>query len=369
MNYKAINTPALLIDHEAMNENLQKMQKYADMHRVNLRPHTKTHKTPELALMQQKYGCAGIAVAKVGEAEVMAAAGLTDIFIANEIVGAQKYKRIQKLAETVEISFGLDSVAQAEMVENAFADCDKSAQMLIEIEVGERRYGIVTEDEFQKLLDYLKKCPHIHLRGVFSHDGDSYSAPDIETACKRSVIAQQRTLRFAAMARSAGFDIDVVSIGSTPSLANGSNILEGITEIRPGTYIFMDASQANATNHEWKCAATVLATVMSKPTPERVILDVGAKGLTMQSRNEGICAVEGLGNVIDYANTHIDLMYDEHAIIYNRAFHDAVKIGDVVRVVPIHICPVVNLYDHLYLIDKNGEVEKKMNVLCRGKLQ
>ena len=370
MNYKELDTPVLIIDHKGMEENLRKMQDYADRHHVGLRPHTKTHKTPELALKQKEFGCAGITVAKVGEAEVMAEAGLTDILIANEIVGEKKYQRIQKLAENgIDIKFGLDSIAQAEMIEKSFTKASKPAQCVIEIEVGERRSGIVEEDECQKLLDYLKNCPHIHLKGVFSHDGDSYSAPDIETARRRSVIAQERTLKFANMCKDNGFDISIVSIGSTPSLANDSEILEGITEIRPGTYPFMDASQANATNNTWNCAATVLATVMSKPTEERVILDVGAKGLTMQSRSEGICAVEGVGTLIDYPGTHIDLMYDEHAIIYNKKFHDAVEVGDKVRIVPVHICPVVNLYDEMYLVDENGEVEKELTIACRGKLQ
>ena len=369
MNYKELDTPSLIVDRKQMVKNLKRMQEYADAHHVGLRPHTKTHKTPALALLQKEYGCSGITVAKVGEAEVMAAAGLTDIFIANEIIGEEKYKRIQKLAETVNISFGLDSIAQAEMVDKAFSNCDKPAQCVIEIEVGERRSGVVEEEECRKLLNFLKTCKHIYLKGVFSHDGDSYSAPDIETARRKSVIAQQRTLKFADMARAAGFDITVVSIGSTPSLANESEILDGITEIRPGTYIFMDASQTNATDHTWSCAAFVLATVMSLPTPERVILDVGAKGLTMQSRNEGICAVKGLGDLIDYPGTHIAQMYDEHAIIYNKEFHDAVKVGDVVRIAPVHICPVVNLYDELYLIDENGNIEKSLPVLCRGKLR
>lgn len=370
MNYKELDTPALLISEKIMKENLKKMQQYADSHHVGLRPHTKTHKTPELALLQEQYGCSGITVAKVGEAEVMAAAGLKDIFIANEIIGKNKYKRIQKLmSEGVELSFGLDSVTQADMIEKAFADYDRPAQVVIEIEVGEKRSGVVEEEECRKLLQFLKKCPHIHLKGVFSHDGDSYSAPDVETCLRKSVIAQERTLKFADMARKMGFDISVVSIGSTPSLANNSEIIDGITEIRPGTYIFMDASQGNATGNMSCCAATVLATVMSKPTEERVILDVGAKGLTMQSRSEGICAVDGMGIILEYPETHIDLMYDEHAIIYDKAFHDAVEVGDVVRIIPVHICPVVNLYDQLYLISEDGEVLKTMDISCRGKLQ
>lgn len=369
MKYIELDTPSLVVDRKGMEENMKRMQAYADRHHVGLRPHTKTHKTPALALRQIELGCAGITVAKVGEAEVMAAAGLTDIFIANEPVGEKKFQRIQKLAETIDISFGLDSIAQAELIEASFAKASKPAQCVIEIEVGELRSGVVEEEECQKLLDYLKKCSHIHLKGVFSHDGDSYSAPDVETALKKSVIAQERTLKFAKMCRDNGFDISVVSIGSTPSLANDSEILEGVTEIRPGTYPFMDASQANATNNRWNCAATVLATVMSKPTEERVILDVGAKGLTMQSRSEGICAVEGMGNILEYPGTHIKLMYDEHAIIYDKKFHDAVKVGDKVRIIPVHICPVVNLYDKMNIIGEDGEVEEVLDIACRGKLQ
>lgn len=371
MHYRELDTPALLISKETMEENLRKMQCYADSHKVGLRPHTKTHKTPALALLQEKYGCRGITVAKVGEAEEMAAAGLKDIFIANEIAGLKKYRRIQKLAQTIDISFGLDSIAQAKMVEEAFGDQEKPAEVLIEIEVGENRSGMVEEEEFGKLLTFLKDCKHIHLRGVFSHDGDSYSAPTVEVCLEKSIKAQERTLFFARAAREMGFDISVVSIGSTPSLSNESDILEGVTEIRPGTYIFMDASQANAVNggNRSCCAATILSTVISRPTKERVILDVGAKGLTMQSRSQGICAVEGLGSILEYPLTHISLMYDEHAIIYDRAFRDAVKVGDKVRIIPVHICPVVNLYDRAYLIGEDGEVEKELSIACRGKLQ
>lgn len=369
MKYVELDTPALLINQVIMENNLKKMQTYADTHKVNLRPHTKTHKMPQLALLQEKFGCKGITVAKVGEAETMAAAGLEDIFIANEIVGDIKLARIQKLAESIDISFGLDSIAQAELVEKAFHGVPKKAEVLIEIEVGENRSGIIEEAEFQELLNYLKKCENIHLKGVFSHDGDSYSAATREACCEGSVKAQRRTLAFAEIARLNGFDISVVSIGSTPSLANGSDILDGVTEIRPGTYILMDASQGNAVDDMSCCAATILASVMSKPTEERVILDVGAKGLTMQKRTEGICATPGLGTIYEYPNTHIDQVYDEHAIIYDRTFHDSVNIGDKVRIIPVHICPVVNLYDKAYLINDKDEIVEVLQVACRGKLQ
>lgn len=369
MHYTQLDTPSLVVSKKEMIHNLTKMQSYADGHGVKLRPHTKTHKCPELAVLQCELGASGVTVAKVGEAEEMAKAGIRDIFIANEIVGEQKYQRIMKLAETVDISFGMDSVAQAEMVEKAFSSAVKPAQVVIEIEVGENRSGIIEEEDFIKLLNYLKTCAHIQLRGVFSHDGSSYGEPTRQEALRKSVQAQERTLHFAQIAKDFGFSISVVSIGSTPSLANDSAIVPGVTEIRPGTYIFMDASQANAVAEDYRCAASVLATVISRPTDERVILDVGAKGLTMQSRKEGICAVEGLGQIVEYPGTTIDLMYDEHAIIYNKVFRDQVKIGQVVRIIPVHICPVVNLYEELYLLDEQGDVCQTISIGCRAKLR
>lgn len=368
MNYKELDTPALVIDKDIMMDNLKFMQDYADRKKVALRPHTKTHKMPKLALLQESLGAKGITVAKVGEAEVMAAAGLKDIFIANEIVGDSKLERIRKLAESVEISFGLDSIPQAEMIEKVFQGAAKPAQVLIEIEVGENRSGIIEEEDYLELLEYLKKCPSIHLKGIFSHDGNSYQAENVEECRKIHLTAQKRTLHFARLAEEAGMKLETVSIGSTPSMMHDFPILDGVTEIRPGTYIFMDASQANAYGSLERNAATILTTIISRPTPERVITDVGAKGITAQTRSKGFCATRGLGLIKGWPEVEIFDVYDEHAIIYNKKFRDGVKVGDKVEIIPNHICPVVNLHEKAYLIS-NSEVLDVIDVECRGKLQ
>lgn len=370
MKYTELDTPAMLIDREIMMDNIHFMQDYADRNHVALRPHTKTHKTPRLARLQEEAGAKGITVAKVGEAEVMAANGLRDIFIANEIVGDVKLQRIRRLMEEgIEISFGLDSIAQARMIQRNFEGASKPAQVLVEIEVGENRSGVIEKEDFQNLLLYVKEnCPDIHFKGIFSHDGSSYNAADLEACRKIDLTAQKRTLEFAQLAQSLGMKPETVSIGSTPSLMHDFPILPGVTELRPGTYILMDASQANAYGSQDRCAASVLATVMSKPTPERVILDVGAKGITMQTRTKGICAVEGMGCIKEFPGTTIFDVYDEHAIIYSRDMHDHVEIGDKVRIIPVHICPVMNLYEKAYLISGDQVVEE-LPVLCRGRLQ
>ena len=364
-----LDTPSLIIDEAIMLDNIKFVQDFADKHHVNLRPHTKTHKMSELALLQEKYGAKGVAVAKVGEAEVMAASGLKDIFIANEIVGETKWERIRAIMKKgVKLTFGLDSIDQAEQVEASFAKAGMTAQVLVEIEVGEIRSGVNELEEFAGLLDYLEKCTHIQLEGLFSHDGNSYGAKDIAAVRESAVNAQRRTLDFAQLAREKGFPCHIISYGATPTIMNDVEILPGITELRLGTYIFMDASQAEAIGTQKRCAATVLATVMSRPTKDRVILDVGAKGLTMQSRTEGICAVEGRGSMLDYPGVHINNMFDEHAIVYSESFREAVKLGDKVRIIPVHICPVVNLYHEAYLV-KGEDVVKTLKIDCQGKLR
>ena len=368
MNYLKLDTPALIIDREIMIDNCKWIQNYANKYNVALRPHTKTHKMPKLALLQEELGAKGITVAKVGEAEVMAANGLKDIFIANEIVGEIKLKRIRELANTINISFGLDSVAQADMIEKVFEGSEKPAVVLIEIEVGENRSGVIEESNFIEILNYLKECKNIYLKGVFSHDGGSYAAESVDECKEIHITAQKRTLVFVQIAKEMGFQLETVSIGSTPSMLHEFPILEGITEIRPGTYIFMDASQANAYGSLERNAATILTTVISLPTSERVITDVGAKGITAQTRTKGLCATRGLGLIKGWPEVSIYDVYDEHTIIYNKEFHDALSVGDKVEIIPNHICPVVNLHETAYLIS-DGEVVDEIPVACRGKLK
>ena len=180
--------------------------------------------------------------------------------------------------------------------------------------------------------------------------------------------AQLRTLHFADLAAQHGMPCKTVSYGATPTFMNHVKLLPGITELRPGTYALMDASQGHAIGTLDRCAATVLASVISKRTATRTILDVGAKGLTMQSRTEGICATPGKGTIDGSEDVHIEKVFDEHAILNNKAFHDSVQVGDKVRILPVHICPVCNLYETAYLID-GDEVVGELPIACRGKLQ
>lgn len=366
--YTIVDTPALLIDKDILINNIQYMQGVADKLGVILRPHIKTHKMPEIAKMQIAKGAVGIAVAKVEEAEVMVDNGIDNIFIANEIVGRSKIERIKELSKKNTITFGIDNMYQVDQIDAVFSEDGIIAQVLIEIEIGENRSGVIEVADFIKLIEFIKTKKHIKLKGIFSHDGHSYHAKSIAELEAIYYKGQRRTLEFVTIAKSLGQTLEVVSIGSTPPFMFDFELLEGITEIRLGTYALMDTAQANIIGTYKKCAATVITTVISKPTSMRVITDAGAKALTAQSRSGGLCTTKGKGYIKDSNSIFVDQVFDEHGIIYNKDLHDAVDIGDKIEIVPNHICPVCNLYNQAYLVSK-GKVITILDIAARGMLR
>ncbi|MDK2823211.1 MAG: hypothetical protein PWQ67_1478 [Clostridia bacterium] len=362
-----LDTPVLLIEKEIMQKNLRDMQVKANKSGVNLRPHTKTHRTPAIAKMQVEAGAKGITVAKVGEAEVMAEAGLKDIFIANEIYGKQKMERLKEVAKKVRVSIGVDNKEQVMALSEVFTDAGFPIEVLIEVEIGEKRSGLVPGEELVELAKFITNTPNVKFKGIFSHEGHTYGASSPEECVQLFKKSQEDTLYAAELIRKAGIELEVISMGATPSLMLGE-ILPGITEIRPGTYILMDAAQGHAINDYSRCAITVLATVVSKPTPERVVLDTGVKALTAFTRNKGICFTPGFGIVKGFEDLRLDKLYDEHGLINNREASEKLKIGDKVEIIPNHVCPTCNLYDKIYLI-KDDMVIDELPILCRGKSQ
>lgn len=360
-------TPCLLIDRERTLDNIHMMQERADELGLKLRPHIKTHRMPYFAKLQVEAGAAGIACAKIGEAEVMADAGINDIFIANEVIGLDKYERLRDLHRRIHVRIGIDNKVQLAQMEEIFAEEEKPLEVLIEYEVGEVRSGIVEDDQLVDLVEAIKRCKHVVLKGIFSHEGHTYKADDIDDCVRKAKIAYERTVRAANLIREMGVEIDTVSIGATPSIMNGA-YLEGITELRLGTYIFFDVGQSKAINDFSHCAATVLASVISKPHGERVVMDSGAKALVSQNRPTGICATRGFGAIKGAEHINIENLFDEHAVLNSAEFRDKVEIGDKVEVIPSHICPTVNLYDEAYLVS-GGKVLGTLPVECRGKSQ
>lgn len=370
MDLMELETPALLIEENIMKTNIRKMQEIADGWKVDLRPHTKTHKSTYIARHQKKAGAVGITVAKVSEAEVFADDGCTDIFISSEIVSRQNYEKIEEmLRRGVDLTFAVDSIDGLRSVHSHFSSL-LPAQVLIEIDCGEQRTGVSDTHTFKALLDFIQDSKHITLRGIFGHEGHAYRAENERTVISIFRETQSIMARYAAIASHRNIVLERISIGSTPSIllaaARNEKLNPAITEIRPGTYVYMDVGQAMATGDCSSCAATVLTRVISKPTPSRVVGDSGAKALTMQTRDTGVCRTPGKGCIFGMEDVHVTNLYDEHTVIENEQFSSRIALGDIFRIVPNHICPAVNLYDHFYIV--NGmRVIQKLKVDARGK--
>ena len=363
--YSSLETPSLLIDRDIAVANIEMMQKKADSLGLKLRPHIKTHRMPYFAKLQMEAGACGIACAKIGEAEVMADHGISDIFIANEVIGEDKYERLKELHRRVHVRIGIDNEVQLAQMEKVFATEERPLEVQIEYEVGEVRTGVTNDEQLISLVNVIKQCEHVVLKGIFSHEGHTYKADNIEDCCEKAKIAYEKTVRAANIIRDLGVDIDTVSIGATPSVMNGHSF-EGITELRLGTYVFFDVGQSKAINDFSHCAATVLASVISKPQDNRVVLDTGAKALVSQNRAVGICATAGFGAIKGAEDITIENLFDEHGVLNNEKFKNLVNVGDKVEVIPSHVCPTVNLYDTAYLVS-GGKVIETLPITCRGK--
>jgi D-serine deaminase-like pyridoxal phosphate-dependent protein len=364
--FRDIDTPALIIDRDVMLRNLKEMQQRADRMGVALRPHTKTHKMPALARLQLELGAGGIAVAKLGEAEAMADAGIDDIFVANVLYGEIKLQRLLRLARRVKIRVGVDCTEQADSLQAAFAGESAPLEVLMEIDVGEKRSGVDSPARIEALGRHMKGLGALRLCGVFSHEGQLYQAQSRKEIVEATQDCHRKTVQAAAILRGLGHPARTVSVGSTPSLMQ-TDAANGVTEIRPGTYIFMDAAQCAASGGLDRAAATVLATVISRPAQGRVVLDCGAKALTAQQRSKGLCATPGYG-LVKGTDVRIARLYDEHGVVEDTGLWETVRVGDKLEIIPNHICPVVNLYDEAYVVFEDRVVEV-LSVACRGRIQ
>lgn len=380
MILESLSTPSLLIDKTRLDANLRRMQDRAEANDVALRPHTKTHKSIDLARKQLDFGSRGIAVAKVGEAEVFAAAGFDDIRIAYLVIGDEKLARIARMLEKTRISFCVDSIEGARRASDYFAEHGLTAEVLVEVDCGYGRCGVFWDEtqsvEFAKTVSAM---PGLQLVGILTHAGHSYAGPKSDEETKegalRRVSAEERDrmTEFAARLAEAGvpqarpdgnFEI---SIGSTPSMRyfeNRSTRGFCVTEIRPGNYVFNDRIQVSLEVAEWTdCALTVQTTVISvhrnRDGSERIFLDAGKKVFT----SDGAPLMEGFGTILYNSRTMDPLPHamitgfsEEHGWVRVRG-GSTLRIGDRVRVVPNHACVAVNTQKSLYVVDGDEIVD------------
>jgi D-serine deaminase-like pyridoxal phosphate-dependent protein len=358
-----LDTPALLIDLEKLEYNLKFMQEVADQAGVKLRPHFKTHKSVDVAKMQLELGACGITVAKVSEAEAILREGISDVFIATQVVGPEKLRKLCMLSKENNIRLAIDSIDHVEHMITVFGDVKEiPIGLMIEIDTGLNRCGVKPGEEALLLAEeIMSKFPQTRIVGIFTHEGMVYNSETHEQLRQTAKLAQVNMIETGNLLKEKlGISCEV-SIGCTLAVLGGE-ILPGITEIRPGTYVFYDGQHAGFFGHTDFCAATILSVITTKKGNERVVADAGAKSFTIDRKTKGICASNGIGRIKQQPHRVIERLSDEHAVIIPG---DSIEIGDLIEIIPNHICPSVNLYDWAFGI-RNGIVEKMIPISARG---
>jgi D-serine deaminase-like pyridoxal phosphate-dependent protein len=364
MNYKELSTPALTIDLTVLESNLDRMAAYCREHGLGLRPHTKTHKTPEVARMQMEHGAAGLTVAKVGEAEVMAGAGHDEILIAYPIWGAEKLRRIAALAREHSILLSLDSEATAECLSQAASSAGATVGVLVEFDAGLRRCGVPPGPECLELARKVEKMPGLKFKGLMTFPGNIWGTEEDREKEVKSVA--ERFEKALEPFRKAGMEVEIVSGGSTPS-ALESHEIPGLTEIRPGTYAYNDLNTyfQGACRLE-DCAARVVTTVVSTAVPGRAMIDAGSKTLSSDALGSG--PATGHGYVVEAPDTALIKVNEEHGYLDITRSSHKFRVGEVVTVIPNHVCACVNMQDEVFLL-RNGQVQGTWKVAARGKVR
>lgn len=357
------DTPSVLIDLDRLEANLRRTAALAERAGVKLRPHTKTHKSVWIAKKQLEYGASGITVATLGEAEMMAEHGIDDILIAFPIVGKPKLKRLGKLLQKAKIAISTDSLDVSAALSELGEQLKMTIPLYVDVNTGLNRCGREPGEETAELVKQIAKLPGVSVRALMTHAGHAYGKSTNE---EREEVARQEALGLLEtqeLLRKQGVEVPEISVGSTPT-SKFIDKLSGVTEMRPGAYVFGDSSQLFAgIIAEDECAMRVRATVVSTPRPGMAIIDAGSKTLTSDQSGHR----PGYGYLPQYPGIVIERLSEEHGHLRVPEGVE-LKIGDVVDVIPNHCCTVTNLH-HTLVGVRNGQVERMIAVDARGQVK
>lgn len=362
----------MLVEQSRVNRNIERMQAAADARGLRLRPHAKTHKSPAFARQQINRGAVGICCAKIGEAEVFAAAGIGDIRVPYPLHPVNG-DRVLALIDQTRFSFIVDHADVARGWSGVMQRAGREVDVLVKIDVGFHRCGIDPDAAgAAEFVARVAELPGLRFRGLLSHAGHAYSAgsdAEIEAVAATEV---RLLTSLAERVAAEGIAVDEISVGATPT-ARFSLQQTGLTELRPGNYIYYDRTQVGLGAASWNdCALTVLGRVVSRPAIDRLILDCGSKTLTTdQARGFGNSA--GYGVVLKSIDADgpdesliVERLSEEHATVRITG-ESSLHPGDLVRVVPNHSCVVSNLVDSVWVVD-GADVAHRMDVEARGRI-
>lgn len=345
-----VDTPAVLIDVDQVKANIAKAQAHANTVGMKLRPHIKTHKLPLFARMQVEAGATGITCQKLGEAEVMADAGLTDIFLPYNILGQEKLDRLHALHQRIALSVTVDNVTTLAGLAARFTDENRPLKVLVECDTGMGRCGVQTPNEALELARIINRSAGLRFGGLMTYP-----------AVGKADDAEQWLYLARELLAANGLQCETISSGGSPDMWREPT-KSVVTEYRPGTYIYFDRYQVStgaATVND--CAFTVLSTVVSHPTPERAIIDAGSKSLSSDTMG-----LEDFGELMGRPGACVTGLSEEHGKLTGDVAD--LKVGDRIRVIPDHVCVVTNLFDEVHLISGEHIVDI-LPVAARGKLR
>lgn len=353
-----LDTPALLLDLDAFQHNLDKMAQFFVDKTTSLRPHAKTHKCPEIARRQLKAGAIGITCAKVGEAETMVEAGIQDILIANQVVGDIKIGRLTDLAAQCELMVAVDDPVNVAALSDACTAKGVSLRVLVEVDIGMHRCGVQPGAPALSLAHQVADASGLQLAGLMGYEGHLVGIVDPKERRAQVLQALTPLQETRDLLASNGLPVEIVSGGGTGTY-DISGAHPPMTEIEAGSYVFMDAWYAKV-RPEFKTALTVLCTVVSRPTSERVVTDAGMKTLTND---------HGLPVPIGIPGASVKRLSEEHGLI-ELTDPSVVQLrpADKVHIIPGHCCTTVNLYDNLYVVQASTLVEI-WPITARGRAQ
>lgn len=357
------DTPALLLDMDLAERNIRRMADYFRGKKAVLRPHVKVHKSPFLAFRQIDAGAKGITCAKISEAEVMARSGINDILIANEIVGDDKLKRLAMLARECQVKVLVDDAGNARQISRFASQAYSKIGVLVELNLGSHmerildRCGVSPGPPALELAREVAKSRNIEFRGLMGYEGSLRRFPDFQSRKEGAEKALSLVVGTKDLLEDSGLNVDVVSCGGTMSY-NIAGEFPGVTEVQAGSYVFMDTTYLQH-GIDFEISLTLLARVISKPRPDKIIVDAGLKAI---STDHGLPSVKGTSGL------ELVALNAEHGHIRIAGLGNRLERGDRLELLPSHVDTTVCLHDR-YIVTRQGEVEMTLEIPGRGKLE
>jgi len=357
MRKEELDTPALLVDLDALEHNISKMSRFFRDAPADLRPHVKTHKCPEIARRQIDAGAKGITCAKLGEAEVMAQSGIDDILIANQVVGKHKIDRLMRLANSTQIMVAIDNVQNARELSDAAVDCGHVLDALVEVNIGLNRCGVQPGADSVALTRKVVGMKGLNFQGLMGYEGHVMFIPNRDERKRKCKEALAQLMETKSMLEKEALDAQVVSAGGTGTY-DITALHRGVTEVQAGSYATMDTKYRDL-GVNFECALTLLSAVISRPTETRAVIDAGAKAVTSEY---GMPQVKGLPGV------QLTTLHEEHGILRLQHYSKTLDVGDKIELIVSHGCTTVNLHDRLYAM-RGDRLEAVWSITARGRCQ